>query len=103
MRERITHTTVTFRHPFELAGVDGQQPAGTYDVETTEEPIGGLSFLAYRRVSTTIVLASRQFGLTSRQVVTIEPPDLHAAMQRDATKADLPERAVHSTKPSRAH
>jgi hypothetical protein len=87
MTERITHTTVTFRHPFELAGVEGEQPAGTYSVETTEEPIGGLSFLAYRRVSTAIVVASRQFGPASRQVVTIEPLDLDAALKRDATKA----------------
>ena len=28
--------------------------ACTYEIETTEAPIGGLSFLAYRRVSTTI-------------------------------------------------
>jgi hypothetical protein len=53
-------------------------------VETTEEPIGGLSLLAYRRVSTTIILASREFGPASRQVVTIEPLDLDAALKRDA-------------------
>jgi hypothetical protein len=67
--ERITHTTVTFRHPFELPGTEREQSAGTYIVETTEEPIGGLSLLAYRRVSTTIILASREFGPASRQVV----------------------------------
>jgi len=89
--ERITHTTVTFRHPFELAGAEGQHPAGTYSVETTEVPIGGLSFLAYRRVSTTIVLASRRFGAASRQVVTIEPPDLDAALKKDAIRMDPPE------------
>ena len=86
MTERITHTTVTFRHPFELAGVEGEHPAGAYSIETTEESLGGLSLLAYRRVSTTIVLASRQFGPASRQAVTIEPPDLNAALQRDAAK-----------------
>ena len=84
--ERITHTTVTFRHPFELPGMEGEQSAGTYTVETTEEPIGGLSLLAYRRVSTTIILASREFGPASRQVVTIEPLDLDAALKRDAAR-----------------
>ncbi len=93
--ERTTHKTVSFLHPFELAGVEGQQPAGTYIVETTEEPIGGLSFIAYRRVSTTIVLASRQFGHASRQVVTIDPLDLEAAQKRDAP----PERGDHSWVP----
>ncbi len=99
MTERITHTTVTFRHPFELAGVEGEQPAGTYAVETTEESIGGLSLLAYRRVSTTIVVTSRQFGAASRQVATIEPSDLDAALKVDATKADPPERAQRSRAP----
>jgi hypothetical protein len=82
--ERVTRKTVSFRHPFVLAGVEGEHPAGTYVVETTEEPVGGLSFIAYRRVSTTIILASRQFGPTSRQVVTIDPQDLEAAQARDA-------------------
>jgi hypothetical protein len=49
--ERVTRKTVSFRHPFVLAGVEGEHPAGTYVVETTEEPVGGLSFIAYRRVS----------------------------------------------------
>jgi hypothetical protein len=83
--ERVTRNTVSFRRPFEIAGADGEQPAGTYVVETTEEPTGGLSFIAYRRVSTTIILASRQFGPASRQVVSIDPRDLEAAQARDAT------------------
>lgn len=83
MTERSTHTTVQFRHPFRIAGVEGEHPAGTYHVETIEEPIGGISFLAYRRVSTTIVLPSRRFGQSSRQVVTIEPQDLESALARD--------------------
>lgn len=83
MSERITHTTVDFRQPFRIAGVEGEHPAGTYFVETIEEPIGGLSFLAYHRVSTTIVLPSRRFGQSSRQVVTIEPMDLETAQARD--------------------
>ena len=84
--ERITRKTVNFLHPFALAGVEGEQPAGAYTVETTEEPIGGLSFIAYRRVSTTIVLVSRQFGPASRQVVTIDPLDLEAAQKGDGAK-----------------
>ena len=84
MTERVTHNTVSFRRPFEIAGVEGEHPAGTYVVETIEEPIDGLSFIAYRRVSTTIALASRRFGPTSRQVVTINPLDLVAAQARDA-------------------
>ena len=95
MNERITNQTVCFQHPFELAGVEGENPAGTYTVETIEEPICGLSFTAYRRVSTTITLVSRQLGVASRQVASIEPADLEAALRRDAVRAalDVPVRA----------
>ena len=82
--ERITRTTVSFAHPFALSGVEAEQPCGTYVIETTEVPIEGLSFVAYRRVSTTIILASSQFGLGTRQVATIDPLDLEAAQKRDA-------------------
>ena len=51
---------VTFLHAFSLAGLEEELGPGTYTVETIEEPIDGLSFVAYRRVSTTIVLPSRQ-------------------------------------------
>lgn len=50
MLERTKQELVTFSHPFSLAGVDGQQDPGTYMVELIEEPIDGLSFVAYRRV-----------------------------------------------------
>ena len=80
--DRITRETVIFSYPFELADVEGKQPAGTYTIETLEEPIDSVSFVAYRRVSTTIVLTSQ--GGASRQLVTIDPSDLEAARKRDA-------------------
>ena len=84
MTDRVTRETVIFVHPFTLAGVDGEQPAGTYTVETTKAPIGDLSFITYRRVSTTITLASESFRPAARQIVTIDPGDLQAARKRDA-------------------
>ena len=86
MTERITRSTVHFAHAFPLPNVEGEQPPGTYAVETTEVPIDGLSFVAYRRVSTTIILSSSQFGSGSRQVVTIDPSDLEAVQRSDAAK-----------------
>jgi hypothetical protein len=53
---RTAHETVTFDRPFSLSSVDEVQPAGTYTVVIDEELIEGLSFLAYRRVATTIYL-----------------------------------------------
>ncbi len=86
MMERTTSSTVRFVHPFVLSAVEGEQPPGTYAIETIEVPIDGLSFLAYRRVATTIILPSDQFGSMSRQVVTIDPLDLEAAQKRDAAR-----------------
>jgi hypothetical protein len=80
---RTREERVIFQRAFSFPGIEEQAP-GTYVVETVEETIDSLSFVAYRRVSTTIVLPSPQFGYTSKQVVTIEPHDLAAALERDA-------------------
>ena len=85
MDQRVTSRAVTFVHPFSLDGIDGELAAGSYTIETIEEPIVGLSVLAYRRVSTAIVLSAN--GGLSRQIVTIDPQDLKAAEQRDASAA----------------
>lgn len=84
MHERTTRKSVRFLHPFSLAGVDGKLEAGTYLVETLEELIEGLSFVAFRRVLTTIVIAGKGYGGAARQVVTIDPRDLEAAQELDA-------------------
>jgi hypothetical protein len=44
-----------------------------------------LSFLAYRRVSTTIELPGVGAGSARRQVVTIDPLELDAALKRDGS------------------
>jgi hypothetical protein len=84
MEERLTRKSVEFVHPFQLAGVDGMQPPGTYDVETVEDQLDGLSFVAYRRVSTTIALHGSTVATVSRQLTTIDPGDLAVALDRDA-------------------
>ncbi len=84
MNERVTQETVTFKHPFSLDGVDGQFPPGSYLVEVTEEQLAGLSFVAYRRVSTTIFLPGMTAAYSSWQRVDIEPSDLAMAKERDS-------------------
>jgi len=83
MTVRTTTKNVTFRRPFSIRGADGAQPPGTYTVETEEEQLPGLSFLAYRCISTTIVLSAPYGGSTARQMITIEPSDLEAAQASD--------------------
>ncbi len=84
MTIRTSRTTVTFARPFSLGGIDEVLPAGSYAVETDEELIEGLSFLAYRRISTTIILPSFPRRSASVEVVTIDPRDLEAALLKDA-------------------
>ena len=76
---RSTRENVTFDHPFSLGAVDGMQPAGTYTVEIDEDLIEGLSFLAYRRVATTIYLPLRYGGPGSLQAVRVDPRELDLA------------------------
>ncbi|AGK59911.1 hypothetical protein HYPDE_41213 [Hyphomicrobium denitrificans 1NES1] len=89
MQERTTRKSVTFLHPFSLSGIDEKLEAGTYEIETCEELIDGLSFVAYRRVSTTIVIAANGYGHGARQVVAIDPLDLEVAQQIDALEASM--------------
>jgi hypothetical protein len=83
MHERTTRKSVTFLHPFSLDAADEKLLAGTYIVETLEELIEGLSFVAYRRVSTTITGAAKGYGNGARQVIAIEPSELEIAQERD--------------------
>jgi hypothetical protein len=85
MTERITHSSVTFLQAFVLREVEGVQSPGTYLIETVEEPLGNLSFLAYRRVSTTITLPAVGAASLRKQVVTIDPNELHDALAKDAS------------------
>jgi hypothetical protein len=84
MPERSSITTVTFSHPFALTGVDGVQPAGTYTVETIDTTLDNISFIAYRRVSTSIMLPAVGTVARERQVINIDPLELEEALKRDA-------------------
>jgi len=79
MTTRTSRRTVTFTQPFEIAGMGGVQPPGDYQVETDEETIDELSFVAWRSVETRIVI--RRGGTT--QVFTIDRAELEAALARD--------------------
>ena len=83
---RTTRKTVTFRRPFSMSAIDKVQPSGTYTVDTDEELIDGLSFLAYRRVATLLRLPSisRRGGVT--EIVTVDPSELEAALKNDAQR-----------------
>jgi hypothetical protein len=85
MSLHTTSKTITFARPFSLDGLDEAQPAGIYTVQTDEEPIEGLSFLAYRRVATVICLPLRRGGTRSFEAIPVAPDALDAALARDAS------------------
>jgi hypothetical protein len=80
LSKRSTTTKVNFSRPFVLPGFPEPFPAGEHVVETDEEAIEGVSFLAYRRILTLLhVRRDNGPGTT----VTVEPRDLEAALRRD--------------------
>jgi hypothetical protein len=79
MSIRTTRTNVAFRKPFCL---NRMLPPGVYTVVTDEELIEELSFSAYRRIAT-LMLVPAQTG-SAVEMVTIEPSDLEAALALDA-------------------
>jgi hypothetical protein len=83
MIARSLSKTVVFSKPFLLKGIDQMLPAGDYRVVTDEELIEGISFPVYRRVSTMIFVPGPTYGASSIEMVTIDPLDLQAALDRE--------------------
>lgn len=86
MTSRMTTRTVTFARPFILDEIGHELPAGAYTVDTEEEPIEGVSFLAYRRVSTSLIVRPGP-DVTGTQLWFIHPDGLAAALERDRETA----------------
>ena len=84
---RSTTTDVTFRHAFTLKDLERPVPPGTYRVDVEEEPIDGLSFLAYRRLATfiTVPMAGRSGSIQS---LLVNPKELEQALTHDAAAAE---------------
>jgi len=83
MIARSLDKTVVFNRPFLLKGVDRMLPAGAYRVVTDEELIEGISFRVYHRVATMIFVPTATHQASSIEMMTIDPLDLKAALERD--------------------
>ena len=87
MTIRSRREVVTFKHAFQIRGIDRQLPAGEYEVITDEEMIEGLSFAAYRRIATMIIVpATAPRGST--EMVSLGSVDLSDAQRIDASAAN---------------
>lgn len=91
MTNRLTKKLVTFRNPFVLESHDQTWPAGDYTIETEEEPLNSRSFLAYRKIATTMVVRSRTGKRTRTQFVEIDSAELDAALARDTESIERAE------------
>ena len=95
MTVRTNRKTVTFRRPFSLSGMDEVQPAGSYTVETTEELLEGVSFPAWRRTATVILLRPQGGAAHLGQDLDIDPIELEAVQECDAV--NLPDAVVEAS------
>jgi hypothetical protein len=84
MTSRTTTRTIRFTRAFVLRGVEGDQPAGTYEIEVDEELLPGPSFPVYRRVEARITLPFSAMGASGHQTVPVPLDELEAALARDA-------------------
>jgi hypothetical protein len=83
---RTRREDIVFRQPFFLKGWGEPQPAGAYAVHIEEELIQGLSFPAYRRVSTMITRQAIRAGALV-QAIPVDPRDLAKAQAADGAAA----------------
>jgi hypothetical protein len=85
MTTRSRREIVTFKHPFQIRGVDRLLPAGAYEVITDEEMIEGLSFASYRRVATMIMVPAAASRGSTMEMISIGSVDLSDAQRTDAS------------------
>jgi hypothetical protein len=85
MTIRSRRETVTFRHPFRIRGVDRLLPAGAYEVITDEEQIEGLSFAAFRRIATMILVPGVASPGSTMEMLSVGSVDLADAQRIDAS------------------
>lgn len=88
MTIRSRREVVTFKHPFQIRGIDRLLPAGDYEVITDEETIEGLSFEAFRRVATMMIVPAEGSRGLAMEMVSIGSVDLADAQRIDASASD---------------
>ena len=84
MTTRSRRETITFQHPFRIRGIDRLLPPGAYEIITDEEMIEGLSFPAFRRVATMIMVPAAPRSSTM-EMISISSIALSDAQRIDAS------------------
>ena len=84
MFARSTESTIRFSQPFRLSQFDEAQPAGSYRLTTEEERLEGPPLDVFQRVRTLLYLPANDLTGRAREVVTVDPIELAAALILDA-------------------
>lgn len=83
MNTRSSMSTVTLLHPFTLSGDHDVLPAGTYEVLVEEELLQGLSFLAYRKTASYLIVVGKGRNAGRTEMREIFGNDLEAVLRDD--------------------
>lgn len=83
MTLRASRSTVSFAHPFALAGMAGHLPAGDYEVLVEDELLQGLTFEAYRRSATYLLVRGQGGRRGGTEMRKITESALQDALGRD--------------------
>lgn len=86
---RVSHKQVVFFGSFKLKGYDETFPGGDYDVETEEELIEGVSFLAYRRTATLLHVRGQKGSAIVERTLPIDPRALDHAILIDQGQCNV--------------
>ena len=83
MTTRSTRSVVTFSRPFRIAGYEDDLPAGQYEMVVDEDLLEGVSFEAYKRTATYLLIGGPAGGPGVAEMRPVDPRDMDAALARD--------------------
>lgn len=86
MVNRINKKLITFQFPFSMDEIGKLLPAGDYTVETEEESIAGLSFLAFRHIETVLVERPPKGKSAAARYWSVDHESLERAIEADAER-----------------
>tara|TARA_B110000977_G_C10797133_1_gene384839 strand:+ start:338 stop:610 length:273 start_codon:yes stop_codon:yes gene_type:complete len=86
MRERKSETRIDFAHSFVIKSHNETFPAGSYVLESYDELIDGISFIAYRTLQTFMRISTAKNGVVTQRILEVDRAEIDAALLAD-TKA----------------
>ena len=81
---RLSRKTVSIARPFRLSNGTRNHPAGDYEITIEEEPLGDMTFEAFRRISTTIYLPETTGHIGVGEILDVDPRELEHLLQKQS-------------------